>query len=257
MWAPEHSAFSPLPLPDPAPRLGLLLDRCGHEDGLALEQRLVEGAAAGAALAAVWEPEPSLVVPGSYRRFERFGALCERFAERGWPVWLRRSGGGLVPQGPGMLNLSLAWRTACAMGDAMEPVYGWLCRLLQEAIGPFGLSVQPQAVDGSFCDGRYNLALHGRKVVGTAQYWRRVSASEHVVLAHACVLVEADLLTLVHRANEFEARLGSDRQYHAGAVINLVQALQPVPVDADGVALSARALAQRLQQAACAAQVPC
>ncbi|STV42435.1 lipoate-protein ligase A [Klebsiella pneumoniae subsp. ozaenae] len=46
-----------------------------------------------------------LVVPGSYRQFTDLPAVSAHFAARGWPVWLRRSGGGLVPQGPGIINL--------------------------------------------------------------------------------------------------------------------------------------------------------
>lgn len=204
------------------PRLRLLLDRDTPEDGMAIERGLLERAADGGPASAVWEPAQSIVVPGSYRRFDRFTMLCDRFASRGWPVSVRRSGGGLVPQGPGMVNVSLAWRTRAGIGHAMEAVYLALCRLLQQVIDPFGVPTTLQAVAGSFCDGRYNLALEGRKVAGTAQYWQRISASEHVVLAHACLLVEADIGTLTRRANEFEAQLGNDREYRLDAITNLV-----------------------------------
>lgn len=224
----------------------LLPDAGRPQDDLALETRLLEQAAEGGAYAAVWECRPALVVPATYRRFERFEALCERFAAEGWPVSVRRSGGGLVPQGPGMVNLSLAWRTPARMADAMETVYLGLCALLQEAFESFGLDAQAQAVEGSFCDGRFNLALDGRKAVGTAQYWKRASATEHVVLAHACVLVDADLPLLVGRANAFEARLGSDRQYRVDAVANLVPPAGWMPVDAAGRPLTAAHFAQVL-----------
>lgn len=239
------------------PRLGLLLDRAPAEQGLEVERQLLERAAEGGCVASSWEPMPGLVVPASYRRFERFEALAERFEARGWPVAVRRSGGGLVPQGPGMLNWSLAWRTPCAMGQAMEAVYEGLCGLLQDALRPFGIDAAPQAVVGSFCDGRYNLAVGGRKVAGTAQYWQRISATEHVVLAHACLLVEADLTTLVRRANEFEAQLGSDRQYERAAIANLVPPDGPLPADALGQRLTTSLLQYRLDEAARASEVLC
>lgn len=232
------------------PRLRLLLDRARPEQDLELEHQLLARAAEGGCVAASWEPMPGLVVPASYRRFERFEALCERFEALGWPVTVRRSGGGLVPQGPGMLNWSLAWRTPSAMGQAMESVYERLCALLQDALRPFGIDAAPQPVVGSFCDGRYNLAVAGRKVAGTAQYWQRISASEHVVLAHACLLVEADLTTLVRRANQFEARLGSDRQYERGALANLVPLDGPRPADALGQQLTTSLLKYLLDEAA-------
>jgi lipoate-protein ligase A len=251
MWAaePEAAAITVDAVSSPKaprPRFVLLPDALRPQDDLALEQRLLDQAAEGGAFAAIWECRTALVVPPTYRRFERFEALCERFEAQGWPVSVRRSGGGLVPQGPGMVNLSLAWRTPARMGEAMEPVYRGLCGLLQVAFSAFGLQARAQAVEGSFCDGRFNLARDGRKVVGTAQYWKRASATEHVVLAHACVLVDANLAHLVERANAFEAQLGSDRQYSAQAVANLVPEVGWMPVDAAGRALTTVRLAQRL-----------
>lgn len=245
------------PAPSRRPGFVLLPDAGRPQDDLALETRLLEQAAEGGAYAAVWECRPALVVPATYRRFERFEALCERFAAQGWPVSVRRSGGGLVPQGPGMVNLSLAWRTPARMADAMETVYLGLCALLQEAFESFGLRAEAQAVEGSFCDGRFNLALDGRKAVGTAQYWKRASATEHVVLAHACVLVDADLPLLVERANAFEAQLGSDRQYRVEAVANLVPAVGWMPVDGQGHPLSAASMARVLGHVVTASSVPC
>jgi lipoate-protein ligase A len=239
------------------PQPALRLDRSAPEDALEIEQGLLDQAAEGRAVSAVWEPLPSIIVPASYRRYERFGPLCERFASRGWPVSVRRSGGGLVPQGPGMVNVSLAWRSNSAMGEAMEPVYLGLCRLLQRVIAPFELDTALEAVEGSFCDGRYNLTLGSRKVAGTAQYWRRVSATEHVVLAHACLLVEADLAVLNRLANEFEAQLGSDRQYRLEAIANLAPSQGPRPTDAIGQPLNAGSLACLLREAARESEVLC
>jgi lipoate-protein ligase A len=235
----------------PGPCFALLPDAGRPQDDLALEQRLLAHAAGGGAFAAVWECRPALVVPPTYRRFEAFEALCGHFAAQGWPVSVRRSGGGLVPQGPGMVNLSLAWRTTARMGDAMEAVYQGLCGLLQQAFETFGVRTLAQPVAGSFCDGRFNLALDGRKVVGTAQYWKRVGAAEHVVLAHACVLVEADLALLVGRANAFEAAVGSGRQYRLDAVANLCAGTPP------GTALCATAFGSALAALAAASTAPC
>jgi lipoate-protein ligase A len=257
MWAADGDGSCAAAGVPPRPGFVLLADAGRPQHDLALEARLLEQAAEGGAFATVWECRPALVVPPTYRRFERFDALCERFAAEGWPVSVRRSGGGLVPQGPGMVNLSLAWRTSARMGDAMEAVYIGLCALLQQAFAGFGLQALAQPVQGSFCDGRFNLALQGRKAVGTAQYWKRASATEHVVLAHACVLVEADLALLVHQANAFEARLGNDRQYSVEAVANLVPATGPVPVDELGRALSATVLADALRHCVAGAAAPC
>ncbi|HBV7576697.1 TPA: lipoate--protein ligase family protein, partial [Klebsiella pneumoniae] len=152
------------------------------------------------------------------------------FAARGWPVWLRRSGGGLVPQGPGIINLSLAWPVQQPLGEAAEPIYHSLCAVLQRTLARFGVASHPRAVSGSFCDGRYNLACgegaEARKIVGTAQYWRPLAAGGgHVVLAHAVILIDADLSAAHQAANAFEAQLGSERVYCADKTVTLAQLL--------------------------------
>ncbi len=89
------------------------------EDPTRAEQPLFAKASAGEAVAQLWQAPQGLVVPGSYRQFTDLPAVSAHFAARGWPVWLRRSGGGLVPQGPGIINLSLAGR--CSSRSAKPP----------------------------------------------------------------------------------------------------------------------------------------
>lgn len=67
------------------------------EDPTQAEQPLFAKASAGEAVAQLWQAPQGLVVPGSYRQFTDLPAVSAHFAARGWPVWLRRSGGGLVP----------------------------------------------------------------------------------------------------------------------------------------------------------------
>lgn len=86
------------------------------EDPTQAEQPLFAKACAGEAVAQLWQAPQGFVVPGSYRQFADLPAVSAHFAARGWPVWLRRSGGGLVPQGPGIINLSLAWPVQQSLG---------------------------------------------------------------------------------------------------------------------------------------------
>lgn len=143
------------------------------EDPTQAEQPLFAKACAGEAVAQLWQAPQGFVVPGSYRQFADLPAVSAHFAARGWPVWLRRSGGGLVPQGPGIINLSLAWPVQQSLGEAAEPIYHSLCAVLQRTLARFGVASHARAVNGSFCDGRYNLACGegeaARKIVDTAQ----------------------------------------------------------------------------------------
>lgn len=188
-----------------------------------VELQWLDAAVRGTASAVLWSQRRGLVAPLSYRRHDRLDAVCAAFAARGVPVRLRRSGGGVVPQGPGILNLSLAYPLQGDAGIRADAVYRHLCAAIARAFSDFGVDAQAQPVAGSFCDGRYNLAVAGRKICGTAQYWRRAGTA-HAVLAHAIVLVDADARAITVEANAFEDALGSGRRYDPAAIVTLHEA---------------------------------
>lgn len=180
----------------------------------------------GRSTAALWTSPLGLVAPLSYRRHAQLEAACAASSAQGWPVRLRRSGGGVVPQGPGILNVTLAYPCTGAAGDMAERVYAHLCQLLTNALAKLGIAAFPSSVQGSFCDGRFNLAVSHqgstRKIAGTAQYWRRGKGAQ-AVLAHALLIVNADPVQLSAQANRFEEDLDSGRHYDADALTSVAQ----------------------------------
>lgn len=120
-----------------------------------------------------------------------------------------------------------------------EAGYRLICDILAEALGTLGVNARACTVEGSFCDGRYNLAveLNGEmvKIAGTAQMWRRVprptgdpvsaTMETHVGLVHALVLLDADTQALTEVANDFEAALGSGRRYLPERVVAISKLL--------------------------------
>jgi lipoate-protein ligase A len=182
--------------------------------------------------AVLWHGAGGLVAPMSYQRHAALEAVRAAFGADGWPVRLRRSGGGVVPQGPGILNLSLAYPIDGPPGTLAEAVYMRLCDVLALALARLGIEAKPRAVEGSFCDGRFNLAVGVRKIAGTAQYWRR-GGGRQAVLAHALLLVDADVAELTARANDFEAALGSGRRYRAEVLTTVANEYQGPPIALD------------------------
>ena len=183
-------------------------------------------ALAGRARGVWWSAPPGLVAPLSYRRHAALATACADFDARGWPVRLRRSGGGVVPQGPGIAHLSLAYPVAGAPAEHMEAAYRHLCGVLGAALARLGIAAHAAEVAGSFCDGRWNLAVArggaARKIAGTAQYWKR-AGDRHAVLAHALLMVDADTDALTDRANHFETALASGRSYAPDAVTSVAR----------------------------------
>lgn len=183
-------------------------------------------------VACLWRTTPGLVVPRTYAARPEFAAVRADFSARGWPIHVRQSGGGVVPQGPGILNLSLAQVFAGRPLDHAEALYRHLCALISDALAVFGIEARAQPVEGSFCDGRYNLAVPSpdRKIAGTAQVWRRIpghAPDRHVGLVHALILAQGDPAELTARANALEAALGSSRRYDADRITTLDRLLPP------------------------------
>lgn len=201
--------------------------------GLQGESALLAFALAGRAAAHLWEAPLGLIAPRSYRRYARLAQVQADFARCGVAVELRPSGGGVVPQGPGILNMSLAFPVRQPIGSLSDPIYRHLCAILQDALAGLGIRAEARAVAGSFCDGRYNLAVSGRKIAGTAQYWRRRGANGHAVLAHAVLLVNADPAVATGLTNAFEAALGSGRAYDPDAVTSVALSLPGNVADPD------------------------
>ena len=180
--------------------------------------------------ACVWESSQGLVVPRTYQRHANFLASCALFAARGWPVTVRQSGGGIVPQGAGIINLSMAYAVQGKPLDHSDDAYLLICHVMTEALREFGVAGHPQAVEGSFCDGRYNLAVgHGsdaKKIAGTAQLWRRhagatATDARQIVLVHGLILARIDCEELTELANYFEQSLGTDKRYSSDRIASL------------------------------------
>lgn len=192
-------------------------------DGMAEEAAwMALAAATGRPAAHLWTAPEGLVVPRNVSSAPGW-ATADKTG-----VQVRSSGGGLVPQGPGVINLSLVWPAPSAQPERTDAVYAALCDELTAAFARLGVRATAQAVEGSWCDGRWNLAAAGRKLVGTAQAWRRVGAGP-VVLAHAVIVSSADPQALTARANAFEEQLGRGVRYRAAALTSIAQASGLLP----------------------------
>src|SRR3546814_6489611 len=93
---------------------------------------LMRQAAQAGPVACLWEADQSLVVPRTYRRHPPFAQACGQFARRGWPVAVRLSGGGLVPQGPGIVNLSMAYAAKGVPLAPSDAAYQSICTRSEE-----------------------------------------------------------------------------------------------------------------------------
>ena len=198
---------------------------------LALEQALLDefASAERAPRTIVWESKPALIVSPSDRLLPRFENAANASAVDGWPVSVRPSGGSAVALGPGVVNLSVitSWRgTAPPLAQGFDLV----CAPIIAVLARFGVAATLGPAPGSFCDGKCNVLVNGRKIAGTAQ--RRTRRGEGgALLAHAMVIVDADPIELTRVVARFYERAGSDKTFAAGAVTSLAQCVAGSTVD--------------------------
>lgn len=171
----------------------------------------------------LWINSACLIVPRAMSRNAAFAMAAGRSADAGWPVHARDSGGSTVVHRPGILNVSLFFEGP-AEGLAVDAVYGRLTGLLVDAFASLGVAADVGAVPGSYCDGRFNIRIDGRKIAGTACRVRRTTRRA-AVLAHAVISVEGDPAADVTAVAGFERSLGLPAAYRADRHCTLEQAV--------------------------------
>ncbi len=172
-----------------------------------------------------------LVVTRREARMKNFAQASATLGAEGWPVVVRSSGGSCVPQGPGMLNLSVIHPSI--KGWTLEDGYLLLCELLGQLLASYGIEAETGEVPGSFCDGRFNLQIGGKKLVGTAQRWTGGNREQAAVLAHACLLVDLDLPEVTARINQLYSLCDNPQQFDPAACTTLRNTLPPPQLCSD------------------------
>jgi lipoate-protein ligase A len=132
-----------------------------------------------------------------------------------------------VPQGPGVINLAIIHPKV--RGWSLEAGYLLLCDLLRRLLAEYGLQAENGEVPGSFCDGRYNLQVGGRKLVGTAQRWAGGSRESAAVLSHACLLVDLDLVEATEKINALYSMCDNPQRFSPDACTSLRECCGSLP----------------------------
>ncbi|CAI8733918.1 biotin/lipoate A/B protein ligase family protein [Pseudomonas serboccidentalis] len=197
------------------------------ETGLQTEQDLLASICAGDAEFGLlfWQPsDRALVMPRRLNRLPGFERACQVSAAAGWPVLLRETGGEPVPQSASTINIALVYAPPRSEGDLnrIETGYRRLCDPICELLDELGGSSSLGEIDGAFCDGRFNVNLDGRKMVGTAQRWRQSQGGQRPVgLVHGAMLVDNERESMVAAVNRFNDACGLEQRVQAESHIAL------------------------------------
>jgi len=197
------------------------------EDGLRAEQDLLATVCAGDQDFGLlfWQPsDRALVMPRRLSRLPGFEAACQASAAHGWPVLLRETGGEPVPQSAATVNIALVYAPPRSEGDhgRIETAYRRLCDPICALLTELGGKPSLGEVEGAFCDGRFNVNLDGRKMVGTAQRWRQSKGGQRPVgLVHGALLLDDERESMVEAVNRFNEACSLEQRVRAQSHIAL------------------------------------
>ncbi len=177
----------------------------------------------------LWRPSDQAVVLPASKKWLAHPELVTQLEAAGWDIVSRRTGGAPVPQNSGVINVSHIYLWDEQEAYSTQRAYQAFCRPLELFFKPCGLNARVHATPYSYCDGDYNLNLNGKKIVGTAQRVMMRPNQEKIVLAQACILVEADLEKLVQPVNLCNQLNQKDEQVRAEVHTSLQQQLSELP----------------------------
>ena len=186
----------------------------------AIEQAVAEHVASGEVPATLrlWQPGTCLALGRFDSKLRQFSSAVKTMKDDGYLILHRMSGGKAVWQDTGYLNFSvIAPRTKLGIPEAYREYSEGLIRGFKS----FGVETNFEHVEGAFCDGPYDLAMSGIKLVGTAQVQKR-----GYIIVHGTILIDCDVNDMVRIVSEFYELAGDPSHLRAETMISLVDAAQ-------------------------------
>lgn len=179
------------------------------------EAQLLEQVQAGKLQQALllWQPADKTVVLPASKKWQTTPELMAQLQASGWNILPRRTGGAPVPQTSGVINLSHLYLADSHSPDLIKQGYVDLCNVLTLFLQGFDLKAGVHATPHSYCDGDYNLNIHGNKIIGTAQRILTTKTQEKIQLVQACILIDVLLTELIepinlcYQLNDYEERI--------------------------------------------------
>lgn len=183
----------------------------------ALADELTSESAAPALL--VWRSRRALLVTRQDTHLPGFRESSDQMAAAGWPVVLRKSGGGVCPVGPG--TVQAATIEPAVPGTTMNAKYEALTELIQCTLHFYGVIARTGPVAGAYCSGGYDLAVQGKKIAGMSQHWFRNRGGIRCVVTAASINVEEAPDVLADAVNRFYSNVGGSMRCQAASLTSV------------------------------------
>lgn len=218
-----------------------LMDPVFAQDRMKELGGMARAVAAGkrAPFTAFWRVLPALVAARSETRLPAYASAAAKLASIAWPVAVRDSGGAAFPVSLGTLQITLAThRDAVDCGThqpTFETMYQALAQPILDGLAAMSVDARIGEVGNSFCAGRFDIAIDGRKVGGLAQRW----SGDGAIIVEASMILDAQPLELARTVNAFYAWAGSKTRCDPAACTSLRDALPSGAGDPTSVFIAA------------------
>jgi hypothetical protein len=167
----------------------------------------------------IWQTHQCLVVTPLIGQRAEFAPAAIASESGGWPVIVRRTGGGPVPLTAGTLNISMCYAMPRVDSHSIDRAFQQLSGPLSATFGRLGLTAETGEISGSCCPGRYDIAINGRKLVGIAQRRRQGRRGDELltaILVHAMIWIAPGLEAGIEALEDFLAAAGVPTRFERG-----------------------------------------
>lgn len=139
-------------------------------DSFALDDTLCAtvGTGVSPAVARLWVHHDTVVLGIQDSRLPQAAAGIDYLQNQGYRVIVRNSGGLAVPLDEGVLNISLVLPVDNVFSK-IDLGYETMFTVVKEMLQPYTTRVEAREIEGSYCPGRYDLSINGRKFAGISQ----------------------------------------------------------------------------------------
>ncbi|WP_347548354.1 lipoate--protein ligase family protein [Pseudalkalibacillus hwajinpoensis] len=128
-----------------------------------------------------WVHHDTIVLGIQDTRLPSFEKGVHYLKELGYRVIVRNSGGLAVVLDAGVLNLSLVFSEKQQRID-IDTGYEAMVDFVQDILSPYHVTIEDREIVGSYCPGRYDLSINGRKFAGISQRRLRGGVAVQVYL---------------------------------------------------------------------------
>ncbi|MBG9981403.1 hypothetical protein HZY91_09600 [Facklamia sp. DSM 111018] len=151
--------------------------------------------------------QPTIYLGAKDKLLPHFPAAIQYLKKNGYTVSLRPHGGLGVVEDSGILNFGLVTDNRI-INLSIEEAYQVIIELVQDSLKDFSLKVDAYEIEDSYCPGKYDIVLEGKKVGGIAQ--RRF---KHAVTTAAYIGISGDQNQRGNLMKEFYLQGGADQRF--------------------------------------------